>query len=51
MTPRNSNIIEVYICYLRLKLEAKNEKRMIYTVRGVGYVLRKESKTACIICP
>lgn len=39
----NSNIIEVYIRYLRLKLEANNEKRLIYTVRGVGYVLRQES--------
>jgi two-component system OmpR family response regulator len=36
----DSNIIEVYIRYLRLKLEAKNEKRLIQTVRGVGYVLR-----------
>lgn len=39
----DSNIIEVYIRYLRLKLEANNEKRMIHTMRGVGYVLRKES--------
>ncbi len=36
----DSNIIEVYIRYLRLKLEAKNGKRLIQTVRGVGYVLR-----------
>jgi DNA-binding response OmpR family regulator len=36
----DSNIIEVYIRYLRLKLEEKNEKRLIYTVRGVGYALR-----------
>lgn len=36
----DSNIIEVYIRYLRLKLEARNEKRLIQTVRGVGYVLR-----------
>jgi DNA-binding response OmpR family regulator len=36
----DSNIIEVYIRYLRLKLEEKNEKRLIYTVRGVGYTLR-----------
>jgi DNA-binding response OmpR family regulator len=36
----DSNIIEVYIRYLRLKLEAENEKRLIQTVRGVGYVLR-----------
>ena len=37
----DSNIIEVYIRYLRLKLEANNEKRLIQTVRGVGYVLRE----------
>ncbi len=36
----DSNIIEVYIRYLRLKLEAHQEKRLIQTIRGVGYVLR-----------
>ena len=36
----DSNIIEVYIRYLRLKLEAENEQRLIQTVRGVGYVLK-----------
>ncbi|MBD1907656.1 response regulator transcription factor [Funiculus sociatus GB2-A5] len=36
----DSNIIEVYIRYLRLKLEENNEKRLVQTVRGVGYVLR-----------
>ena len=36
----DSNIIEVYIRYLRLKLEQQDEKRLIHTVRGVGYVLR-----------
>lgn len=36
----DSNIIEVYIRYLRLKLEANNEKRLVQTVRSVGYVLR-----------
>ena len=35
-----SNIIEVYIRYLRLKLESENESRLIQTVRGVGYVMR-----------
>jgi len=35
-----SNIIEVYIRYLRLKIEAEGQKRLIHTVRGVGYVLR-----------
>jgi two-component system response regulator MprA len=37
-----SNIIEVYIRYLRAKLEATNEPRLIHTVRGVGYALREE---------
>ena len=36
----DSNIIEVYVRYLRLKLEAQGEERLIQTVRGVGYVLR-----------
>lgn len=36
----DSNIIEVYVRYLRLKLEEQGEKRLIQTVRGVGYVLR-----------
>jgi two-component system, OmpR family, response regulator NblR len=35
-----SNVIEVYIRYLRLKIEADGEKKLIHTVRGVGYVLR-----------
>lgn len=37
-----SNIIEVYVRYLRAKLEAGGEPRLIYTLRGVGYVLREE---------
>ena len=37
-----SNIIEVYIRYLRAKLEAAGEPRLIHTVRGVGYALREE---------
>jgi len=37
-----SNIIEVYVRYLRQKLEAGGEPRLIHTVRGVGYVLRTE---------
>jgi two-component system, OmpR family, response regulator NblR len=35
-----SNVIEVYIRYLRLKIEDEGQKRLIQTVRGVGYVLR-----------
>jgi len=36
-----SNIIEVYVRYLRQKTEAEGEPRLIHTVRGVGYVLRE----------
>lgn len=35
-----SNVIEVYIRYLRLKIEGKGRKRLIQTVRGVGYALK-----------
>jgi len=38
-----SNIIEVYVRYLRQKTEAGGEPRLIQTVRGVGYVLRGEA--------
>ncbi len=37
-----SNILEVYIRYLRTKLESNGEPRLIQTVRGVGYALREE---------
>jgi two-component system response regulator MprA len=36
-----SNSLEVYVGYLRRKLETDGETRMIHTVRGVGYVLRE----------
>ena len=37
-----SNVVDVYIGYLRKKLEAGGERRLIHTVRGVGYVLRED---------
>ena len=37
-----SNIIEVYVRYLRQKTEAGGVSRLLRTVRGVGYVLREE---------
>ncbi|MEM8531212.1 MAG: response regulator transcription factor [Chloroflexota bacterium] len=37
-----SNIIEVYVRYLRQKLESDAETRLIHTVRGVGYILRTD---------
>jgi two-component system, OmpR family, response regulator MprA len=36
-----SNVLEVYIRYLRQKLEESGEVRLIHTVRGVGYVMRE----------
>jgi two-component system response regulator MprA len=37
----NHNVLEVYVRYLRTKLEAGGELRLIQTVRGAGYVLRE----------
>lgn len=37
----SSNVLEVYIGYLRAKLEAGGEPRLIHTVRGVGYVFKE----------
>jgi DNA-binding response OmpR family regulator len=37
----DSKVIEVYVGYLRQKLEAAGEPRLIQTVRGAGYVLRE----------
>ena len=38
----DSNVLEIYISYLRKKLEAENDPRLIQTVRGIGYMLREE---------
>jgi two-component system response regulator MprA len=40
----SSNSLEVYIGYLRRKTEAAGEPRLLHTVRGVGYVLRSQSR-------
>jgi two-component system response regulator MprA len=37
-----SNIVDVYVGYLRQKLEAGGEARLLQTVRGFGYVLRSD---------
>jgi two-component system response regulator MprA len=37
----SSNVLEVYVGYLRAKLEAEGESRLIHTVRGVGYVFKE----------
>ncbi len=38
----DDNVLEIYIGYLRKKLEADGQPRLIHTVRGVGYALREE---------
>lgn len=38
--PTTANSLEVYVGYVRRKLEAEGEPRLLHTVRGVGYVLR-----------
>jgi two-component system response regulator MprA len=37
-----SNALGVYIGYLRRKLEAGDEQRLLHTVRGIGYILRDD---------
>lgn len=40
-----SNVIEVYVRYLRTKLEELRSGRLIHTVRGVGYILKADHKS------
>lgn len=39
---RSSNVVDVYIRYLRKKIDEGFEKKLIHTIRGVGYVLRSD---------
>jgi len=39
----SSNVMEVYVGYLRSKLEAAGESRLIHTIRGVGYVFKESA--------
>lgn len=36
-----SNVVEVYVSYLRAKLESGGESRLIHTIRGAGYILKE----------
>lgn len=38
----DTNVIDVYIRYLRSKIDDKYNKKLIYTVRGVGYLLKDD---------
>ena len=35
-----SNVVDVYVGYLRRKVDGPGERRLIHTIRGAGYVLR-----------
>ncbi|UCF03795.1 MAG: winged helix-turn-helix domain-containing protein, partial [Deltaproteobacteria bacterium] len=37
-----TNVIDVYVNYLRKKIDAGRETKLIHTVRGVGYVMKVE---------
>ncbi len=36
----NTNVVDVFVGYLRRKLESRGGDRLIHTVRGIGFVLR-----------
>jgi two-component system, OmpR family, response regulator PrrA len=38
----DTNVADVFVSYLRRKLEREGQPRVIHTVRGIGYVLREE---------
>ena len=38
-----TNIVDVVINHLRKKIDASNPRKLIHTIRGVGYVIREES--------
>ncbi len=38
--PEQTNVVDVYVAYLRRKITAKGESAMLQTVRGVGYILK-----------
>jgi two-component system response regulator MprA len=40
--PESDNVVAVYVGYVRQKLEAAGETRLLHTIRGAGYSLREE---------
>lgn len=37
----DTNVVDVYISYLRKKLDGGHEKKLLHTVRGMGWVLKE----------
>ncbi|HEX7512072.1 MAG TPA: response regulator transcription factor [Candidatus Methylomirabilis sp.] len=40
-----TNVIDVYVNYLRKKIDASHEPKLLHTVRGAGYVLRESHES------
>jgi DNA-binding response OmpR family regulator len=38
----NTNVVDVYISYLRNKIDSKDDRKMIETIKGVGYLIREK---------
>ena len=36
-----TNVVDVYVNYLRKKIDAKSDEKTIHTIIGMGYVLRE----------
>jgi DNA-binding response OmpR family regulator len=41
-----TNIVDVYINYLRKKIDEGHSPKLIHTVRGVGYEMRSQARVA-----
>jgi heavy metal response regulator len=39
-----TNVVDVYVNYLRKKVDAGHDMKLIHTIRGVGYVMKEESQ-------
>ena len=42
-TSTPSNVVDVYVGYLRRRIQAEGESKLLHTVRGAGYVLRVDA--------
>jgi len=38
----NTNVIDVYVNYLRKKIDKDFDPKLIHTIRGIGYMMKKE---------
>ena len=39
-----TNVVDVYVNYLRKKIDSREEQKLIHTVRGVGYVMKVQTE-------